>query len=163
MKNTIRTKDQIAGAVFAGLVAIVTLLVRIPIPNGQGYVNLGDGLIMVSSLLFGPLVGGFAGGIGSMLADIFAGYAVYAPFTLLVKGMEGFLVAYLIRRETNQWLALIMAGASMAVGYFITDWILYGIVAALAGFPMNLAQALTGIFIAKLLYPILSKALKNHI
>ena len=46
-----------AAAIFASLVAAATLLFVIPIPATSGYFNLGETLIYVAALLFGPLVG----------------------------------------------------------------------------------------------------------
>ena len=46
----------------------------------------------------GPVVGAFAGGVGSMIADIALGYTHYAPATLVIKGVEGFIVGYLSRK-----------------------------------------------------------------
>lgn len=43
--------------VFSALVTVATLLIRIPNPMG-GYFNLGDVMIFVSALTFGPVIGG---------------------------------------------------------------------------------------------------------
>lgn len=49
---------QIAiAAIFAALVAAATLTFVIPIPATSGYFNLGEALIYVAALLFGPVVG----------------------------------------------------------------------------------------------------------
>jgi uncharacterized membrane protein len=47
---------------------------------------------MITGLLFGPLIGGLDGEIGSILADFFLGLLIYAPATLVIKGLEGLLV-----------------------------------------------------------------------
>ena len=49
--------------IMAALVAVATFLVQIPIPATKGYLNFGDIVIFVSALTFGPIVGGFAGGV----------------------------------------------------------------------------------------------------
>ncbi|HEY8497562.1 MAG TPA: ECF transporter S component, partial [Limnochordales bacterium] len=74
-------------ALGAALVAAATMFVQIPMPAGQGYANVGDAVIFVFAALFGPTVGLAAGGIGSALADVLTGYAVWAPFTLVIKGV----------------------------------------------------------------------------
>ncbi|MGX7144916.1 ECF transporter S component [Facklamia languida] len=149
----------VLAAIFAALTALVTMIIKIPIPNGAGYLNLGDGVLMVSGLLFGPWVGACVGGIGSAIADLLSGYAAYAPFTLVVKGLEGFLAAYLLRKFSNRWPGLIIAGLAMALGYFLTDWILYQYPAAIASLPMNIGQGLFGALVAGILYPILRKVI----
>jgi uncharacterized membrane protein len=58
-----------AGAIFAALVAAVTLTIAIPIPATSGYFNFGETLIYVAALLFGPIVGLIAGA-GASIADM---------------------------------------------------------------------------------------------
>jgi uncharacterized membrane protein len=78
--------------------ALVTMLFQVAIPATRGYFNLGESMVYVSALLFGPTVGAFSGGIGSMLSDVFTGYIIYAPGTLVIKGIEGFIVGSLAQR-----------------------------------------------------------------
>jgi len=87
--------------VFAALVAATTLMVRIPIPATTGYFNIGDAMIFVAALVFGPVVGGLAGGCGSAIADII-GYPLFAPYTLVIKGMEGWIAGKITRRTAIQ-------------------------------------------------------------
>jgi uncharacterized membrane protein len=56
-------------------------------------------MVYTTALLFGPLVGAFAGGVGSMLADLFLGYSHYAPATLVIKACEGAVVGVLTQRK----------------------------------------------------------------
>ena len=77
---------------FSGLICVLTIIISIPIPATQGFINIGDAGVMICGLLFGPVIGGLSGGIGSSLADILLGYTIYAPGTLIIKGLEGFLV-----------------------------------------------------------------------
>lgn len=58
------------------LVTVATMLIQIPIPATQGFFNIGDAIIMVTALTFGPVVGGIAGGLGSSLADLLGGWYV---------------------------------------------------------------------------------------
>ena len=92
-------------AVFTALVFVATIAIAIPMPTGVGaYLNFGDIVIFIASALLGPWGGLVAGGIGSMLADIV--YApIFAPLTLIVKGVEGLvvgLVVYLLRKAFKQ-------------------------------------------------------------
>ncbi|MGN1083913.1 MAG: ECF transporter S component, partial [Lachnospiraceae bacterium] len=70
-------------ALFTALVCVATIIIQIPSPM-QGYVNLGDCIILLSAWLLGPLYGFFAGGVGSALADLLTGYSHYAPGTLVI-------------------------------------------------------------------------------
>ena len=65
----------------------------------EGYVNIGDSIIFVTSILFGPISGMIAGGFGSALADILTGYSHWALFTLLIKGFEGYIDWYYCKRK----------------------------------------------------------------
>jgi uncharacterized membrane protein len=85
-------------AIMTALVTIATMLIQIPIPATKGVFNIGDSMVYVSGLLFGPYVGAFSGGVGSMLSDMLSGYAIYAPATLVIKGTEGFVVGLFSRR-----------------------------------------------------------------
>jgi uncharacterized membrane protein len=88
------------------LVCVAAILFQIYLPFTQGYINAGDGVIYVTALLFGPIIGGFAGGVGSMLANIFLGSTQYAPAVLLIKGVEGFVVGFLgyrFRLTVQRW------------------------------------------------------------
>ena len=79
-------------ALLIALTTVATMVVQIPTPPTQGYINVGDSMIYVSALLFGPLAGLLAGGIGSALADWLTGYGQFAPYTLVIKGLEGLVV-----------------------------------------------------------------------
>ena len=83
--NDKKIRKLVLAALLAALVCVATMVVQIPSPM-QGYVNLGDCFVLLSGWLLGPWYGFAAGGIGSMLADIFLGYAHYASL-LLGKGL----------------------------------------------------------------------------
>jgi len=85
-------------AVMTAATAIVTMVFQVAIPATRGYFNLGESMVYVSALLFGPVIGAFSGGVGSMLSDISTGYPIYAPGTLVIKGIEGLIVGSLSRR-----------------------------------------------------------------
>ena len=146
------------------LTVVMTLLFRIPIP--YGYVNLGDMVLLLAGLSFGGSAGFFVGALGSMLADLFAGYAFYAPITFVVKGLEGFFAGWLFQKMDHKrpLVATVIAGVWMAIGYAIGDTILFGFGAAIASFPLNIAQGLVGAFLSTVLYrwlnPYIAKKLK---
>jgi uncharacterized membrane protein len=134
-------------AVMAALVFVATMIIRIPNPMG-GYFNLGDVMIFVSALTFGPIVGGFAGGIGSAIADII-GFPVFAIPTLIIKGTEGLLAGLITSRKSiyRDLLAVILAGVEMILGYFLAEYYALGwtFEMALAEIPMtNIPQIVIG-------------------
>ena len=131
-------------AIMSALVAVGTLIVRIPNPMG-GYFNVGDVMIFVAALTFNPLIGGVAGGLGSAIADII-GFPLFAIPTLVIKGLEG-LLASLITNKKNVYrdvLAVVAAGTEMVIGYFLVEVYLWGLGGALGEIPANIAQIAIG-------------------
>ena len=145
------TRELAASAVMAALVCAATLLIQIPIPATKGFFNIGDTLVMVAALTFGPIVGFFAGGIGSSIADFMGGWYVWIPFTLVIKGIEGFLTGAVTVLDEEQGrrklvFAWFIGGFEMVAGYFIVQYYMYGLSAALVEAPFNIVQmAVAGI------------------
>ncbi len=133
-------------AIMIALVAVVTLLVRVPIPATQGYFNFSDVAIYFVSFTFGPWIGLVSGGIGAAIADILGGYAYFAPITLIAHGAQGFLAGFIGRGRGWQGLLLgWIAGTLAMVGvYFLAELFLYGVGAAAAEVPANLLQNVGG-------------------
>jgi uncharacterized membrane protein len=86
-------------AIFTALVFAATIVFSSYVPQTTGFFNIGEIMVYTTAILFGPLVGAFAGGIGSMFADLFLGYSHFAPATLIVKGFEGAIVGLLSRKK----------------------------------------------------------------
>jgi len=137
------------------VVTVVTMIVQVPIPQTKGYINLGDAVILVFAMLFGAKVGAIGGGLGSALADIFTGYAHWAPFTLIIKGIEGLLVGWFASKDIStgkRISVLILAVLEMVFGYFLVEVSMYGMGAALVEIPGNLIQAGSAVIISLLLF-----------
>lgn len=139
-------------AALAATTTVATMLVQIPVPPTRGYLNFGDIMVFTSALLFGRFVGGFAGGIGSATADIITGYAYFAPYTLVIKGLEGFLAGAIrdgrsTRRDGLGWL---VGAIVMVSGYFLSEAYMmgFGVPAALVEVPSNMIQVLSGAVVA---------------
>jgi len=94
----IGTREIAASAVMAALVCVTTMLIQVPIPATEGFFNVGDAMIIVAALTFGPMVGAIAGGIGSSLADLLGGWYIYVIPTLIIKGVEGLLAGWIMSR-----------------------------------------------------------------
>ncbi|MDA4127343.1 MAG: ECF transporter S component [Thaumarchaeota archaeon] len=84
-----------SAAIFTAFVAAATSVFTIYIPATTGYFNVGEIMVYTCALLMGPYVGAFAGGVGSMISDLSLGAPYFAPGTLVIKGIEGFIVGYL--------------------------------------------------------------------
>jgi uncharacterized membrane protein len=103
-------------AVFTALVCAATMVFSIWVPRTNGFFNLGEIMVYTAALLFGPLVGAFAGGVGSMFADLFLGYPHFALATLVIKACEGGLVGFLSRRRFSLGSKLRWRLFTLAVG-----------------------------------------------
>ncbi len=118
-------KDIAMAAIFAAFVAVSTMSFTLYIPATRGYFNLGEAFVYISALLGGPIVGMIAGGVGSAMADVMLGYAVFAPGTLVIKGIEGLVAGYIFKRyavatSTAPWRAfglLLSATVSALLAY----------------------------------------------
>ena len=136
-------------AILAALVTVTTYMIQVPIPATQGFFNVGDGMIMVAALTFGPVIGGIAGGLGSSLADLIGGWYVWVIPTLVIKGIEGLIAGWISNKSKEQSfrtsiLAWLIGGSEMVLGYFIIQVYLYGLQAALVEVPFNLIQMTVG-------------------
>ncbi|MGD8565225.1 MAG: ECF transporter S component [Candidatus Bathyarchaeota archaeon] len=90
---------SIAG-VSTALVCVTTMIFAVYVPSTRGFFNVGETMVYIAALLFGSKIGAFAGGFGSMFADIFLGYYYYAPATLVIKAVEGAVVGFLGQKES---------------------------------------------------------------
>ena len=129
--------------IFGSFTCVVTMVIAFPIPATSGFINIGDAVVMITGLMFGPIIGGIAGGVGSSLADLFLGYAIYAPATLVIKGLEGFFVGLIANPKKNEkwnyrdFIGVIVGGFIMIIGYFLYEVMIYGVPSALYEFILN--------------------------
>lgn len=106
-------------AVFTPLVCVATMVFSIYIPATRGFFNIGETMIYCAALLFGPIVGAFAGGVGSSLADLLLGFYYYAPATLIIKALEGGIVGILGRKKPRFHSKHVWRAFTFAVGVMI--------------------------------------------
>ena len=118
-----KTKRIVMASLIAALVCVATVIIKIPSPL-NGYLNLGDGVVLAAGWLLSPTYGFLAAGLGSALADVFSGYFVYAPATFLIKGMMALLAFFcykLLHKHTGSLVASIIGGVLselwMVLGY----------------------------------------------
>lgn len=105
-------------AIFAAIVCVATLVFVVNIPATSGYFNIGETMIYVAALLFGPFVGAFAGGIGAAIADLLVA-PIFAPGTLVIKACEGTIVGFLNMRTFKQTSKLRWRNYTMLLGIFV--------------------------------------------
>lgn len=160
--NGLQTIDIVFLALFIAFTAAATFIF-IPGPGGS-YFNLGEIAIYLIALLCGPLAGLVAGAVGSALADIILGYAIWAPFTFVIKGLEGLVVGILGRPlEFKRGVRAIVAGGLiMIVGYALAVWYLYDWPAVFPEIGIDIAQVTIGGVVALPLALKLDRLLKER-
>ena len=127
------------------LVTVATMIIPIPIPGG-GFFNFGDVMIVFIGLHAGRRAGALAGGIGSAIADLLL-FPLFAPITLLVKGLEGWLSGLGHKSSgLGRFLFPLSGCALMVGGYFLGEWALpqLGKAVAIADLGVNIVQGLVG-------------------
>lgn len=142
-------------ATFCAVTAIATMLIQIPSPM-NGYVNMGDCFVLLSAWMLGPIHGTAAAAVGSALADIISGYLIYAPATLVIKGLMA-LAAYAVfgaaqrvgercrARHVLIAVSAVCAEVIMTVGYFAYAAVIFGEgLSAVASISGNLVQGVFG-------------------
>lgn len=117
-------------AMFGALCFICTAFLKIPFPNGMGYFNFGDMIIVFASIYLGPIEGVFVALIGGIFADLMAGYANFIPFTIVAKTLLalasglGFL---LLKKSWVKYIFPFIGAILMAATYFVSYWVFFGI------------------------------------
>lgn len=142
-------------AMLTALVIATGFIPYIVTPAGKIY--WVDGMVLIAAYLMDPLAAFIAGGIGSLLYDVFASPSMMVP-SLLIHGLQGAVVSALLhfvlpdKFKKYEWLkalAASLAGAVIVVtGYYIYRVIVYGMPTAVASIPRNVLQEAIGIAIA---------------
>ena len=152
-----KTKKIVMAALMAALACIATMVIKIPSPL-KGYINLGDCVVLVAGWMLSPTYGFLAAGLGSALADVFSGYATYAPATFIIKGLMALIAFYGFKFLNNKLgnlpsriISGIVAEIMMILGYYIFEGFLYGFAASLVNIPPNGVQGVVGLIIGVIL------------
>jgi uncharacterized membrane protein len=143
----VRTNKLTTLALALATVTAVTMFLKIPLPASKGYFNLGEAVIYTLAFLFGGPTAALAGGLGAALADLLAGYTFYAPITLVIKGLEGWLVGRLAARGKIKAVgvgALVLMLGYGAAAFFLTR----NMVAVLWELGIDFLQATFGALVA---------------
>lgn len=124
-----KTRKTVLSSLMAAIVCIATFIIKIPLP-GNGYVHIGDCFVLLSGWVVGPYYGALAAGMGSMLADIFAGFPIYVIPTFVIKALSALIAAVTMsifkRKNINSIISCIisgvMAGIIVPLGYFVFEY-----------------------------------------
>lgn len=154
MKYHKRTLDMVMSAFLIALVFVATrfINIRLPISINGGLIHLGTGMLIISAVVFGGGKGAIAGAFGMAIFDIVSGWAAWAPFTFIIRGIMGYIIGRLCegKRGTKEIIAwgaagVITSGIWMIAGYYLTEVILYGSwVSPATSIPGNVVQIVVG-------------------
>ena len=160
-------------AMMTAMVMIATTFFKVP--NAMGYIHLGDGFVLLAAIILPKKYACFAGGVGAGLADIYGGYAVWAPWTLVIKIVMVLIVQlffdFLMKRASNgkhiakiagipfaELFAYVLAVLWTVSGYYVAQGFISGNwIAPVADVPGNVLQASVGAVIAILVSVALGK------
>lgn len=135
-------------ALFIALTIAATMFLKIP--NGlQGYIHLGDSILLLSSLYLPlpyPLI---SAAIASGLSDLFSGYIIYIIPSMIIKSIEVYFFKKIYFKRPR--LAYSIAILIMVVGYFISECILFSFQIALLSIITNLIQGISNALITNFL------------
>ena len=138
-------------AMFAALIIVATIFIRMPIGINEGYIHVGDSMIYLAACLLGPYAA-IAAVIGGAFADILAGAAAWALPTAIIKACNTipFIVAtamYAKRKNHHKIIHLstilmtLVSGLITVFGYWLAEGIMYSFASAFASAPFNVIQA----------------------
>jgi uncharacterized membrane protein len=112
-------------ALYALMIVFTYQIYPIPSPTG-GYLQFGDFVVFMATLLFGVKVGGVTGATGAIVADFYLGYPRWYV-SIIAHGLEGAIPGLTKKRHPAvQIIALVIGGFLMASTYFFVNIFIKG-------------------------------------
>ncbi|WP_288227576.1 ECF transporter S component [uncultured Enterococcus sp.] len=159
-----KTKELTKLAMMTALTVTLSLLFIIPIPATKGFVTLCEVGIYASALLFGPSGGFLVGALSGGLIDMISGYPEWAIFSIIIHGLQGFILGYLYNKYPSKKslaIGFLLASVFMIAGYAFATALLFGWPAGLASISGNSIQNIFGIAVTVPLYHALQRVLRH--
>lgn len=162
----ISTIAMVQVALMAAVIYVATAVFNFPVGIiNKGVVHLGDSMVFVAALFLGKRKSAVAAAIGMCLFDLFSPYAIWAPFTFVIKGLMAYIAASIAYRKNyngenviNNIFAFIVAGIWMIAAYYFSGVLLnhvyFGLpvyqafITQLPNIQGDIAQVIVGIIIA---------------
>ena len=159
-----KTQKIVLSSLLAALCCVATMIIKIPSPL-KGYLNLGDCVVLLAGWILPYSYGFAAAGIGSALADVFSGYAIYAPATFLIKGIMALIAHFCFKamhskmgNAPSRIVGGVVAEVVMVLGYFVFEGFMYGFIPSAVNIPANAVQGVAGIIIGLVLVKVFEKS-----
>lgn len=162
-----QNKRIVINGLGAALVFVTAMFIHIQVPIAGigGMIHMGDVPLFVFALLYGKKSGALAGALGLTLFDLLSGWTLWAPFTLIIAGMVGWVVGSASERNAKGKVSIYAASIFAALlvtvcGYYVTEGLLYGNwLTPIGSVPVNALQVAIA---AVLAYP-LAERLKRFV
>ncbi|MDQ5983577.1 MAG: hypothetical protein RUMPE_00601 [Eubacteriales bacterium SKADARSKE-1] len=120
--NHIKTTNKmVITALMAALVMTSTFIkIQIPLGSSHTMIHLGNAFCILSGLLLGPVYGGLAAGIGSLLFDLLNPmFIMSAPTTLIFKFIMVFICGTISRQNKYKINTVWLYRIASTVGLFV--------------------------------------------
>lgn len=180
LASNIKVIDIVQISLMAALTYIATALINVPSPHVggiQGVVHLGDTMVFLAAVLIGRKKGAASAAIGMSIFDLLSPYAIWAPFTFIIKGLMAYIAGSIAYRGNydgnsfwNNLFGFVLGGiwmigayylAGVAISHFYLNMSLnLCFIQNLVDVPGNIAQVVAGTVIALPLAKILKKSIK---
>ena len=158
------TKRLVTAALLAAMTCVATMVIKVPSPL-NGYLNLGDCIVLLAGWMLSPALAFLSAGLGSALADVFSGYVTYAIPTFIIKGLMALIAFYgfkLLNKRLGDVLSRLISGISaeitMILGYYLFEGFLYGFIPSAVNIPANAVQGVAGLVLGVLLIKLFQRA-----
>lgn len=165
-KKQTNIKEIAISGLFIAMVFIATMFIniRLPISINGGLIHLGNVVLFTVAIAFGKKQGAIAGAFGMGLFDILSGWAAWAPFTFVIRGIMGFLIGSIANEKGREGksflfnlLAIVVGSVWMIGGYYMAEVILYGNwISPVTSIPGNITQLVIGL-LSLILVPALKR------
>lgn len=157
--------DIVQVALMAAMVFVTTYVIEIPVGT-KAVLHIGDTMVFAGAIILRKKKAALASAIGMGLFDLLSPYAVWAPFTFVIKGAMAYIAGSIAYRKDyagnsliNNIFGFILAGIWMIIGYFFAGGIIYkSLIVALGDVTGNIIQVAAGIVLAVPLIAALKKA-----
>ena len=161
----VKLQRIVTASMLAAMTTIATMIIKVPTLGTNGYVNIGDTIVLLCAWLLGNPYGALAAGIGSALADLLSGYPAYIPGTAVIKFLMAFVAAIIyaglgrknVHKAASYVISSAVAEVIMIAGYFLYESTILGYgLAAAASIGSNAIQGVTCMVLANALIHVLS-------
>lgn len=128
-----RNRNLVLNGLFIALVYVATRFINIPGPTPGGLFHLGNVMAFTIAIVFGKKAGAISGGVGMALFDLTSSYAIWTPFTLVIRLAVGYIIGLsaekFIKKKLYNIVSILvgitLATMVMIIGYYLSEVVLY--------------------------------------